>query len=65
MVRAPLNSAYVFIITFSIAPIRILRNVYFIYGTILFDVNITGNVLRVTGEYCYITLKYVVFIGHI
>jgi len=31
----------------------------------LFDVNITGKVLRVTGEYCYIILKYIAFIGHI
>ena len=63
MVRAPLNSAYVFIITFSKVPVCILRNVYFTYGMTLFDVNITGKVLRVIGEYCYITLKCIVFIG--
>jgi len=31
----------------------------------LFDVNITGKVLRVSGEYCYIPLRRIVFIGHI
>jgi len=41
------------------------KRVFHIWYDVILCINITGKVLRVTGEYCYITLKYTVFVGHI